>query len=149
MGVSGCGKTVVGEVLAKRLDCPFLEGDEFHPPENIAKMRAGTPLNDDDRTSWMVAIRTAMEKQPSHAIVACSALKKRYRRRLGGDFHLVYLKGTARELARRLQDRSDHFMLGVLLDSQFAALEEPDNALVLDLDQPSHEIAEKIVYKLS
>ena len=151
MGVSGAGKTTVGHMLADKLDGQFVDGDDLHPKVNIDKMKQGIALTDDDRRPWLdkVAKVIRVHDGTKPLIVACSALKRSYRRQLGGDFHLVYLKGTPKEIARRLQDRSDHFMLGVLLDSQFAALEEPDNALVLDLDQPSYEIAEKIVFKLS
>ena len=151
MGVSGAGKTTVGHMLADKLDGQFVDGDDLHPQVNIDKMKQGIALTDDDRRPWLNKVAKVIREHDGTKplIVACSALKRSYRRQLGGDFHLVYLKGTPKEIARRLQDRSDHFMLGVLLDSQFAALEEPDNALVLDLDQPSYEIAEKIVFKLS
>ena len=151
MGVSGAGKTTVGRLLADKLGGLFVDGDDLHPQANVDKMRQGISLTDADRWPWLDKVAKAIREHDGTKplIVACSALKRSYRRQLGGDFHLVYLKGTPKEIARRLQDRSDHFMLGVLLDSQFAALEEPDNALVLDLDQPSYEIAEKIVFKLS
>ena len=146
MGVSGCGKTIVGKALAKRLDCPFLEGDEFHPAENITKMRAGIPLNDDDRTGWMTAIRTAMEKQSSHAIVACSALKHKHRAYLS-DFSravlFLHLTGERTLLEKRIGSRTGHFFDPNLLGSQLDALEPPqedEEAITLRIDDEIENI---------
>lgn len=130
MGVSGSGKTTVGEHLAERLRCSFAEGDDFHPPENVAKMEGGTALNDTDRWPWLLSIAEQIDayiERKQHLVVACSALKQSYRRLLIGDrgnAHLVYLQGTKQLIRERMEARS-HFMPPALLDSQFATLEEP------------------------
>lgn len=156
MGVSGAGKTTVGRLLADKLSGLFVDGDDLHPQANVDKIRQGIALMDDDRWPWLDRVAQVIREHDGARplIVACSALKRSYRRRLGEDYHLIYLKGTSSEIARhlqarQLQDRDDHFMPISLLESQFEALEEPDNALVLDLDQPPHKIAEKIILALS
>jgi len=151
MGVSGAGKTTVGQLLADKLSGLFVDGDDLHPQANVDKMKHGIALTDDDRWPWLDRVAQVIREHDGARplIVACSALKRSYRRRLGKDYHLIYLKGTSSKIARRLQDRDDHFMPVSLLESQFEALEEPDNALVLDLDQPPQEIAEKIILALS
>lgn len=150
MGVSGAGKTTVGRLLADRIGGLFIDGDDLHPQTNVEKMKQGVALSDADRWPWLDKVAKVIQEHgdTKPLIVACSTLRRRYRRRLGDNFHLVYLKGTSKEIARRLQDRHDHFMPMSLLESQFEALEEPNNALVLDLDQPPHAIAEKIVQAL-
>ena len=129
MGVSGCGKTTVGSALAERLGCPFLEGDDFHPPENKAKMSSGIPLDDEDRVGWMNAIRTAMKKESDFTIVACSALRRRHRDYLS-DFSrpvlFLHLVGGRSLLERRINSRTGHFFDPKLLDSQLEALEPPN-----------------------
>lgn len=131
MGVSGCGKTTIGSALAERLGWEFLEGDALHPPANVAKMAAGTPLDDTDRLPWLRAIATRIDAWRATAIsgvVACSALKRIYRDILIGpraDMRLVYLRGERSVIAARLAARQNHFMPPTLLDSQFRALEEP------------------------
>ena len=151
MGVSGAGKTTVGRLLAAKLSGLFVDGDDLHPQAKVDKMKHGIALTDDDRWPWLDRVAQVIREHDGARplIVACSTLKRSYRRRLGKDYYLIYLKGTSSEIARRLQDRDDHFMQISLLESQFEALEEPDNALVLDLDQPPHEIAEKIILALS
>jgi len=151
MGVSGAGKSTVGRLLADKLGGLFVDGDDLHPQANLDKMKQGIALTDADRRPWLDKVAKVIQKHDGKKplIVACSALKRSYRRRLGGGFHLIYLKGSSHEIARRLQDRRGHFMPMVLLESQFAALEEPENALVLPLDQPPSEIVEKIVSELS
>jgi gluconokinase len=151
MGVSGAGKTTVGRLLAAKLSGLFVDGDDLHPQANVDKMKHGIALTDDDRWPWLDRVAQVIREHDGTRplIVACSTLKRSYRRRLGKDYYLIYLKGTSSEIARRLQDRDDHFMPISLLESQFEALEEPDNALVLDLDQSPHEIAEKIILALS
>ena len=151
MGVSGAGKTTIGRLLADKLDGIFVDGDDLHFQVNVDKMRRGIALTDEDRWPWLERVAKVIREHNNSRplIVACSALKRSYRRRLGKDYYLIYLKGTSSKIARRLQDRDDHFMQISLLESQFEALEEPDNALVLDLDQPPHEIAEKIILALS
>jgi len=130
MGVSGSGKSTVGGVLAGRLGWPLAEGDDFHPPENVAKMAAGHPLDDNDRGPWLARIREWMDAQESEGrsgIVTCSALKRRYRDVLrDGEVTFVYLHGTREQLLARLTARQGHFMPASLLDSQLADLEPPD-----------------------
>lgn len=129
MGVSGSGKTSIGEGLAARLGMPLLEGDQFHPKANIDKMSSGTPLNDDDRWPWLDAIAAAMRDAPDGAIVTCSALRRVYRDRLraraGRQVLFVFLDGSKETIAARLADRKGHFMPPSLLASQFATLEPP------------------------
>ena len=151
MGVSGAGKTTVGGLLAERLGGLFVDGDDLNPLANVDKMKQATPLTDADRWPWLDKVAEVIRAHNSMKplIVACSALKQRYRRRLGGDFHMVYLKGDANVIAKRLQGRDNHFMPQELLKSQFSALEEPDNAIVLDVAQPPESIAEKIITELS
>ena len=130
MGVSGSGKSTVGGVLAGRLGWPLAEGDDFHPAENVAKMAAGHPLDDNDRGPWLARIREWMDAQESEGrsgIVTCSALKRRYRDVLrDGEVTFVYLHGTREQLLARLTARQGHFMPASLLDSQLADLEPPD-----------------------
>ena len=153
MGVSGAGKTTVGERLAERLNWTFLEGDRLHPPENIAKMQSGHPLTDLDRAPWLAAIVEVIELWQARGIcgvVSCSALKRQYRRRIIGDrprMRLVYLQGSRALIADRLAARRGHFMPANLLDSQFAALEPPgpdENPITVAIDQPVDRIVEQI-----
>jgi gluconokinase len=149
MGVSGSGKTTVGRLLAEDLGWEFLEADEFHPPANIDKMRRGVPLNDADRDPWLAALAAAIDTRTRagrNAILACSALKHAYRTRLrvSPDVHFVYLKGTHEEIDERLEDRRGHFFSPELLDSQFDALEEPRDALVVDISQTPEAIVRQI-----
>ncbi|MSP05373.1 MAG: gluconokinase [Acetobacteraceae bacterium] len=131
MGVSGCGKTTVGKILAARLGWAFLEGDSLHPAVNIEKMATGMPLDDADRLPWLRAITARIDdwrRQGISGVVACSALKRSYRDILIGprrDVRLIYLHGTYEEIDARLAERSGHFMPPTLLDSQFRALEKP------------------------
>lgn len=133
MGVSGSGKTTVGEHLAERLRCPFAEGDDFHPPENVTKMQGGTPLDDSDRWPWLLLIAEQIDAyiaRKQHLVVACSALKATYREILIGgreNTHLVYLEGTPALIRERMEARA-HFMPPTLLKSQFATLVEPSEA---------------------
>jgi gluconokinase len=129
MGVSGSGKTSIGEVLAAQLGMPLLEGDQFHPKANIEKMSSGTPLTDDDRWPWLDAIAEAMRDARDGVIVTCSALRRIYRDRLreraGRPVLFVFLDGSKETIAARLAGRKDHFMPPSLLASQFATLEPP------------------------
>ena len=141
MGVSGAGKTTVGSLLASKLNWTFRDGDEFHPAANVAKMASGTPLTDDDRWPWLQAIHDHLSKtlaSASSAVVACSALKAEYRRRLAEGLpgvRFVHLSGTPELLAQRVAGRRDHFMPPGLLGSQLAILEAPSDALVVDIAQ--------------
>ena len=131
MGVSGAGKSTAGTALSRRLGWPFRDADSFHPPANIAKMSRGAPLSDEDRWPWLAAIAHWIDARCAageHGIVSCSALKRAYRSHIIGTrtgVQLVYLKGDAALIRRRLKARKHHFMPASLLESQFAALEEP------------------------
>ena len=147
MGVSGSGKTVVGEALAADLGWPFFDGDDFHPPANVAKMAAGTPLTDADRWPWLdrlAAQMAAVNERGADAVLACSALKQAYRERLGGagDVHFVHLRGDYATIAARLAARAHRYMPPTLLASQFETLEEPVAAIVVDVrDSVPEQIA--------
>jgi gluconokinase len=154
MGVSGCGKTTIGKQLAQELNWPFYDGDDFHPRANVEKMRSGIPLTDDDRDPWLATLQNLiLEKlrgnQP--AILACSALKQKYRDRLQVDrenVRLVFLQGDFATIAARLAARTNHYMNPNLLASQFAALEEPNDALVVNIAQTPEAILTRIKMEL-
>ena len=138
MGVSGSGKTTTGQALAKVLGWSFNDGDDLHPEANVAKMASGQPLTDADRWPWIERIAQAMERMLARGdsgVFACSALKEAHRRRMlaAGDVRLVYMKGDAELIGARLATRSHRFMPASLLPSQFAALEEPADALVVNI----------------
>lgn len=146
MGVSGSGKTTIAAGLARQEGWILLEGDSFHPPANIAKMKAGTPLTDADRWPWLRAIAAREDEllaAGQSAVVACSALKRAYRdilTRGRPDTVLVYLRGSKALIADRMRARKDHFMPPALLDSQFATLEEPgpdEHPIVIDIGPPA------------
>jgi gluconokinase len=137
MGVSGCGKTTVAAGVAKHLGWTLLEGDDFHPPANVAKMASGTPLTDEDRWPWLRAIAAAAVAE-DNAVIACSALKAAYRAILSPGV-LVFLQGSKALIAKRMAARKGHFMPPALLDSQFATLEPPgagENPIVVAIDPP-------------
>jgi len=150
MGVSGSGKTTIGARLAQTLGWPFYDGDQFHPPANVAKMQQGIPLTDADRWPWLHALRAHIEtciRQGVSAILACSALKQTYREHLvieEAEVKLVYLKGNYDLIHERLAQRRGHFMPTGLLASQFAALEEPEQGVVVDIVHPPETIVELI-----
>lgn len=154
MGVSGSGKTTIGRRLAREVGWPFYDGDAFHPPENVAKMRRGSPLSDDDRDAWLGALAELIGQLSDHgqpAVVACSALKRAYRRRLaqaGDDVRFVYLRGSYEVIRTRLESRRGHFFQPALLDSQFAALEEPGSTPAIDVEQPPEDIVQEIRHVL-
>ncbi|MEC4806872.1 MAG: gluconokinase [Jaaginema sp. PMC 1079.18] len=155
MGVSGSGKTTIGRLLAPRINGIFQDADWFHPTTNIQKMSRGEALTDEDRNLWLDVLSNAIEhwnQEEKPYILACSALKHQYRDRLqfnndGASF--VYLKGSKSLIRDRLQNRQNHFMSSALLDSQFAALEEPHNAIEVNIDATPDAIATEICQKLS
>ena len=151
MGVAGCGKSSVAEALAARLGATYTDGDSLHPPENIAKMSAGTPLKDDDRWPWLDAVAAAMRTGAGRQVMACSALRRAYRERLtegaGEPVYFVFLDGSRELIGARMHQRAGHFMPESLLDSQFAALERPapdEFARAVDIDAPIDTIVERI-----
>ena len=154
MGVSGNGKSTVGKLLAERLGWEFLDADDFHPPQNIAKMASGTPLNDDDRWPWLDLLAEELQQRINRresAVLACSALKESYRQRLDPDpanVHFVHLQGDYDLILSRLKQRSEHFMPAELLRSQFADLEPCLNGLIVSIDQTPAAIAGQIVTRL-
>ena len=152
MGVSGCGKTTVGKRVAAALQLPFLDADDLHSVANVRKMKEGLPLTDDDRGPWLRSVAEKMSEMAGQGggVVACSALKEKYRGVLYGDSSipvlLVYLKGTRDALYRRMQQRVNHFMPPDLLDSQLKTLEEPEYALTLSIELSPETLSEKIVH---
>ncbi|CAL9590426.1 gluconokinase [Streptomyces sp. enrichment culture] len=126
-GVSGSGKSTIGRALAERLDVPYEEGDDLHPPDNIAKMEAGAPLTDEDRAPWLERVAAWLGAHAEHGgVITCSALKRRYRDRLTAvspQVLFIHLHGPAELIAERIAARRGHFMPASLLRSQFAALE--------------------------
>jgi len=154
MGVSGSGKSTTGAVLARTLGWPFVEGDDLHPTANVAKMAAGIPLTDDDRWPWLDRIvdeLRALSKTSPDIVVACSALKQGYRDRLApaGDVRFVHLHGDRETIAVRLATRHHRYMPATLLDSQFATLEIPADAIVVDIRDDVDTQVRKIIAALN
>jgi gluconokinase len=152
MGIAGSGKSTVASALASALGFELIEGDAYHPAENVAKMAASIPLTDADRWPWLAALRQAMDavlRRGGSAVVACSALKCAYRERLlSNDVQLVYLQVSAPVAQTRLAARRGHFFAPALLKSQIETLEEPQEALIVDADQDSAEIIRTLVDRL-
>jgi gluconokinase len=150
MGVSGSGKTTIGEALAERLGWPYLDADDFHPRANVEKMKAGIPLNDADRQPWLDAINETLRKadeEDESLVLGCSALKQAYRDTLAHgvrDFRTVYLKGSYELIRSRVEKRHHRYMPASLLKSQFETLEEPRDALVADVSGKPGETLAKI-----
>lgn len=151
MGVAGCGKSTIAEALAEKAGGDYLDADTFHPPENIAKMSAGIPLTDEDRWPWLDRLNLELRERSAAGrpvFLACSALRQVYRDRLGdgvSDFHIVYLQGSKELILQRMQARQGHFMRPTMLDSQFATLEEPADAITVSVAQPVSEIVEDVL----
>jgi gluconokinase len=153
MGVSGCGKTTIGRALAESLGCPFLDGDDYHPPENVAKMAGGIPLTDDDRKPWLEGLHGLLldhARRDQTVVLACSALKRRYREMLRGGvegFRLFHLKGDIELIRARMAARPGHYMKPGLLQSQFDTLEPPgpDEAVTIDIAEPVDAILQRIL----
>ena len=149
MGVAGSGKSTVGRLLAEQLKWPYYDGDEYHPPSNLAKMSAGEPLTDDDRWVWLERIREIISESSrlgQDAVIACSALRQAYREHLqlgNDDVTYVYLKGDSSVFRTRLTNRAGHFMRPDMLDSQLRTLEEPEGVLAVDATaEPKAIVAE-------
>ncbi|GAL80431.1 6-phosphogluconate dehydrogenase [Algibacter lectus] len=154
MGVSGCGKSTIGELLSQELEIPFFDGDDFHPQSNIDKMSSGVPLNDEDRHGWLVTLNDlAKSELPDNScIIVCSALKKSYRDILNtgiqNQVKWIHLAGSFNQILERLNKRENHFMSSNLLQSQFDTLEEPENAFVVNIGSKPEDIVEKITNKI-
>lgn len=154
MGVSGSGTSTLGEALARALGADFIEGDAWHPPENVAKMARGEALTDADRWPWLRALRETLAGGAARRrsqVLACSALKEAYREALRDGlpgWRVVLLHGDRETLARRMAGRRDHFMPVALLDSQLADLEEPAEAIRVDIALPMEKAVEEVIRKL-
>ena len=152
MGVSGAGKSTVGEALAQRLGLRFLDADEFHPPQNVAKMAAAIALTDADREPWLERLNAELvARQEAGAVLACSALKEAYRTRLKrdvSDFRVVHLTGTIGFIRERMSTRKHDYMPAALLESQFATLEPPTDAIGIDACLGVNDAVERIASEL-
>ena len=156
MGVSGCGKTQVGQRFAKAIGAGFIDGDDLHPKENVAKMARGEPLDDADRKPWLAAVALQLAQADGPLVIGCSALRRRYRDWIRdgapGPVTFLHLAGTREVIAGRMAERTDHFMPLSLLDSQFAALEPPDHdesAVTVDIDQSIAEIVDDLIAQVA
>ena len=155
MGVSGCGKSSVGKLLAEKLGWDFYDADDFHPSINVKKMADGIPLDDSDRAPWLASLHELISsslKQNQPGVLACSALKERYRQQLmegNENIQLVYLKGSYELIWSRMSTRREHYMQPEMLQSQFDALEEPVNALTMDISGPVDDISSKVLEQMN
>ena len=150
MGVSGCGKSTIGNLLSDELKIPFYDGDDYHPEANVKKMASGQPLTDDDRMDWLLSLnKIALNQREKGAIIGCSALKESYRKILGNnlenDVSWIYLSGSFDEVMSRLNQRKGHFMPAALLKSQFETLEIPGNAIRVSINQSARQIVKRIL----
>jgi gluconokinase len=153
MGVTGSGKTTVGELLAAQMGWEFVDADQFHPAVNVQKMAQGIALTDADREPWLSALRDVILQWRAggkNVVLACSALKRSYREKLGigGEVRLVFLRGTYELIASRLRDRHGHFATETILADQFAKLEEPQDAIVVNIQPSAREIVAEIQNRL-
>ncbi len=152
MGVSGCGKSTIGRLLADKMGLPFLEGDDFHPATNKQKMAQGQALTNADRESWIAAIAKKANEAPS-CVLACSALNQTVRAWLDAQIFdscvYIFLNGDPALIAKRLSSRQDHFFDPALLTSQFEALEQPENAYSVNIDQPIEDVVAEILRHLN
>ena len=150
MGVAGVGKTTIGEALARALGTRFIDADDYHPPENVAKMKAGIPLDDADRWPWLQRLNEILKDEKT-AVLACSALKEGYRRRLAQgieEFKVVYLHGSSDLIRERMKVRRHRYMPAALLDSQLATLEPPADAIAIDVAAALEDSVAAIVERL-
>jgi gluconokinase len=155
MGVSGSGKTTIGQAIAAKLDWDFYDADDFHPQENISKMEKGIPLTDSDRVPWLDSLHDLIEsclRSGRPGVLACSALKERYRQKLleGNEgVKIIYLRGSYELIWSRMSARKNHYMKPEMLRSQFDALEEPTDALVVDISESVDEIVREILFHMA
>ncbi len=155
MGVSGCGKTSIGEALARTLGWPFYDADDYHPPINVSKMASGTPLTDSDRRPWLAALHDLISSSVNKdqpGVMACSALKVKYRQQLRfglNGVHFVYLKGSYELIWSRMEKRAGHYMKPQMLQSQFDTLEEPKDAITIDITLSIDEAVQGILKELT
>jgi gluconokinase len=153
MGVSGSGKSTIGKALADRMDWIFADADDYHPPANREKMSRGEPLTDEDRQPWLERLHDLIAEhalEQKAIVLACSALKEKYREILVGDLEgvaLVFLRGDAELIAERMRQR-EHFMPVSLLETQLATLEPPTNAIIVDIAQPLEIMLEQVITQL-
>ncbi len=154
MGVSGCGKTAVGKMLADRIAFPFHDADDFHSQSNLEKMNSGIPLTDEDRVPWLfdLAVHVAQWNRHGGAVLACSALKKQYRDMLDWngkeEVAYIHLKGDRDLILGRMKDRTDHFFPPSLLESQFRDLEEPGDAVTVSIEKRPEDICSDIIAEI-
>jgi carbohydrate kinase (thermoresistant glucokinase family) len=152
MGICSSGKTLIGKMLAERLSLNFYDADDYHPSSNIRKMSSQIPLKDDDRLPWLKSMADQIPQWESKggAVLACSALKESYRKILksGGSVRFVFLKGTKEVVLERMKDRKDHFMPTSLVDSQLQILQEPNNAVTVDIANTPEDIIHEILKEL-
>lgn len=154
MGVSGCGKSTVGRLLADRIAFPFHDADDFHSGENMEKMKKGIPLEDDERVPWLfdLAVHVAQWNRREGAVLACSALKEKYRDMLDWngkeEVAYIYLKGGRDLVLGRIKNRTGHFFPAELLESQFQALEEPREAVTVAIDNKPEDICSEIIAEI-
>ena len=154
MGVSGCGKTTIGQLLSAKLGCSFVDADDFHSPANVRKMGAGDALTDEDRWPWLETMAEKIREniqQEQPMVLACSALKKAYRQMLCVErkhIQFIYLKGNYDTITQRMQMRDSHFMKASLLRNQFAVLEDPEEAIVVDINRSPSDILATIQQSL-
>lgn len=154
MGVSGSGKTTIGKLLSKRINIPFFDADDLHSKVNKEKMKAGKPLTDDDRNDWLLEVNKLAQNQDKlkGAIIACSALKEKYRDELSkkiADPVWIFLQGSYDLIHKRMEKRTDHYMPVQLLSSQVESLEVPVNAFAIDVQQEPEIIIAKIISHLN
>ncbi len=155
MGVSGSGKTTIGKKLSVKTAIPFFDADDFHSQANKEKMKAGNPLTDEDRIGWLKRINDlAKEQMKKHgAIIACSALKEKYRKVLSGGINVpifwIFLQGNYELIEKRMEARTDHFMQVTMLSSQFDALEIPQQCIEIDISQNPDKIVETIISRIA